>query len=190
MDYDKLQEIRNINAVFIHNKYGHNKIIQSEDIYAYQEMIRLRYPDKWSDLYEDKWPVRIIYYDKKNIPYIYHFYVNRHLNMENTLFLFKKFLECQKLAICNCFGIDVGTNIIECIPTLLYIDELINNFIYVHLRRPYWRGKLWKLERVRVPNNMTINKTHGQITLKGIQQYSRYTVLRIRAIPVAIIENL
>jgi len=179
MDCDKLQKIRNINAIFTQNKYGYNKIIKTDDAYAYQEMIRLRYPEKWNDLYEEKWPVRIIYYDRDNIAYIYHFYLYRHLTMKNTLLLFKNFLECQQIAIYNSFGIDIGSNIIKYMPQILYCENMINNFIYIHLRRT--TSDVRKCyERTRVPNNMTINKTHGKISLKGMPTESRYTILRIR----------
>ena len=143
-------------------------------------MMRLRYPRKWEELYKEKWPVRIIYYDKYNNYFIYHFYLYRHIKIKNILLLFKNYLECQRLVIYNIFGLDIGSNIIKYMPPILYTRDICNNYIYVHIRK--WSNHIrQRYERARVPENLSLNQTHGKISLKGyMPQQSRYTVLRIR----------
>ena len=63
------------------------------------------------------------------------------------------------------------------------------NYIYVHVR-PYKNVITGKehiiniTERIRVPDSMSINRVHGQISFVGQQQVSRYTILRLRAKPI------
>ncbi len=108
--------------------------------------------------------------------------------MTNIMFMIKKYLICQKITLINCFGYDIAENILSYMPTLLEISDIINNYIYVHIR-PYERINTGKedliniTERIKVPDNMSVNRVHGQISAIGLQQESRYTILRLRAEP-------
>ncbi len=62
MDIWKLREL---NQILTQNKFGHNKIKTNGDLYDYQEMLRMKYPDEWERKFKNKWPIRIIYYYKK-----------------------------------------------------------------------------------------------------------------------------
>ena len=187
-------QLRELNQILTQNKFGHNKIKTNDDLYDYQEMLRMKYPDEWERKFKNKWPIRIIYYDKNNKVHIYQFYVNRNSNMTNIMFMFKKYLICQKITLINCFGYDIAENIIKYMPTILDINDIINNYIYVHVR-PYKNVITGKediiniTERIRVPDSMSINRVHGQISFVGQQQVSRYTILRLRAKPSPITKS-
>jgi hypothetical protein len=176
------------------NKFGHNKIKTNGDLYDYQEMIRMKYPDEWERKFKNKWSVRIIYYDKNNNVETYQFYVDRNSNMTKIMFMFKNYLICQKITLINCFGYDIAENILSYMPTLLEISDIINNYIYVHIR-PYERINTGKedliniTERIKVPDNMSVNRVHGQISAIGLQQESRYTILRLRTKPYPITKS-
>lgn len=187
-------ELRELNQILTQNKFGHNKIKTNGDLYNYQEMLRMKYPDEWERKFKNKWPVRIIYYDKNSSVETYQFYVDRNSNMTKIMFMFKKYLICQKITLINCFGYDIAENILSYMPTLLEISDIINNYIYVHIR-PYERINTGKehiiniTERIKVPDNMSVNRVHGQISAIGLQQESRYTILRLRAKPYLITKS-
>lgn len=180
-----IYDLRDKNRILTQNKFGYNKT-SCEDLYDYQEMMRIKYPDEWDKTFKNKWPVRIVYYDKFNNVQIYQFYINKTANMRNIINMFKNYLENQALAIINCFGYDIAENIMSYMPAILDNETIKNNYLYVHIR-PYERIKtgaehiMHITERVKVPDNMTINRVHGQIAFVGPQQISRYTILRLRA---------
>ncbi len=105
-------ELRQLNSILTQNKIGHTKV-KCEDLYNYQEMVRMKYPELWLKLFNDKWPVRIIYYDKNNKIQTFEFYLDRNKNMANVKKMFNNFLNCQELAIINCFGLDIAENIMK-----------------------------------------------------------------------------
>tara|TARA_B100001121_G_C18596996_1_gene577564 strand:- start:504 stop:1097 length:594 start_codon:yes stop_codon:yes gene_type:complete len=180
-----LEEVKDLNRLFILNKFSYNKSISNGDLYNYQEMIRLRYPEHWAKMYKDKWPVRIVYYDKNQECNIYEFYINRHTNMKNIFSMFKQYLECKKIALSNCFGNDIADLIMSYLPTILENNDIINNNIYVHARVPNLKnGKFITQHRLIVPEDYTINQLHGKLS-QFAPQLSRYTMLRIRAIKSA-----
>lgn len=187
-------ELREINQILTQNKFGHTQIKTSNDLYNYQEMLRIKYPDEWERKFKNKWPLRIIYYDKNNNVETYQFYVDRNSNMTKIMFMFKNYLICQKKALINCFGDDIAENILSYMPTILNLSDIINNYIYVHIR-PYRQIMTNKnniiniTERIKVPDNMSINRVHGQISAVGEQQVSRYTILRLRANPYHITKS-
>ena len=187
-------ELRELNQILTQNKFGYNKNKTNGDLYNYQEMLRMKYPDEWERKFKNKWPLRIIYYDKNNNVETYQFYVDRNSNMTKIMFMFKNYLICQKKTLINCFGYDVAENILSYMPTILDISDIINNYIYVHTR-PFksmntGREHIMNItERVKVPDNMTINRVHGQISAVGLQQESRYTILRLRAKPYPITKS-
>ena len=180
-------ELRQLNSILTQNKIGYNKV-KCEDLYNYQEMVRMRYPKLWLKVYNDKWPVRIIYYDKNNKIQTFEFYVDRNKNMGNIKKMFNNFLNCQELAIINSFGLDIAENIIKYMPSRLDKKLLDDNYIYVHIR-PYSKQKYGNehiiniTERTKVPDEMTVNQVHGKISSVGTQQESRYTILRLRYRP-------
>ena len=180
-------ELRELNQILTQNKFGHNKIKTNGDLYDYQEMLRMKYPDEWERKFKNKWPIRIIYYYKKKVA-IYQFYVNKDSNMQYIMTMFKNFLNSQTLAIINCFGHDIAENIISYMPDVLDNKMIENNYLYVHTR-PYERinnGKehiMHITERVKIPNTMSVNRVHGLIAFVGEQQQSRYTILRLRDKP-------
>jgi len=188
-----IDDVRELNIVFTQNKFGHNKI-RNDNLYDYQEMLRMKYPDEWERKFKNKWPICVIYYDKNNHVETYQFYVNRNKNMESIMLMFQKYLLCQKITLINCFGYDIAENIMKYMPTLLEISDLVNNYIYVHIR-PYLKIKTGKehiiniTERIKVPDNMSINRVHGQISFVGQQQQSRYTIIRLRAKPTPITKS-
>ena len=100
-------------------------------------MLRLKYHDEWERRFKNKWPIRIIYYYKKKVA-VYEFYVDRKSNMKNIISMFKKFLDSQTMAIINCFGRDIGENILSYMPEVLDNSMIENNYLYVHIR-PYER---------------------------------------------------
>ncbi len=187
-------ELRELNQILTQNKFGHNKNKTNGDLYDYQEMLRMKYPDEWERKFENKWPLRIIYYDKNNNVETYQFYVDRNSNMTKIMFMFKNYLICQKITLINCFGYDIAENILSYMPTILDISDIINNYIYVHTR-PFKSMNTGKehimniTQRVKVPDNMTINRVHGQISSVGQQQESRYTIIRLRAKPYPITKS-
>lgn len=189
-----IYELRELNQILTQNKFGYNKIKNNGDLYDYQEMLRIKYPDEWERKFKNKWPLRIIYYDKNNRVDIYQFYVDRNSNMTKIMFMFKNYLICQKITLINCFGCDVAENIMKYMPTILDISDIIDNYIYVHTR-PFksmntGREDIMNItERIKVPDNMSINRVHGQIALAGEQQQSRYTILRLRAKPSPITKS-
>lgn len=182
MNIKDLEELKDLNRLFILNKFSHNKSISNGDLYNYQEMIRLRYPEHWIKMYKDKWPVRIVYYDKNQECSIYEFYINRHTNMKNIFCMFKQYLECKKLALLNCFGNDIASLIMSYLPNILEDKDVIDNNIYVHARIPKLIGGTFMTQhRLIVPEDYTINQLHGKLN-KWAPSLSRYTMLRIRAI--------
>lgn len=185
-----IYELRELNRILTKNKFGYAKTY-CEDMYDYQEMMRIKYPDMWNKLYKNKWPIKIVYYDKFNDGQVYQFYINKTANMRNIISMFKNYLESQALAIINCFGYDIAENIMSYMPHRLDNELIKNNYIYVHVR-PYERIKtgaehiMHITERVKVPDEMSVNRVHGQIAFVGQQQISRYTILRLRAMPGSI----
>lgn len=181
-----IYDLREKNRILTQNKFGYNKN-QCEDLYDYQEMLRLKYPDEWERRFKNKWPIRIIYYYKKKVAF-YQFYVDKNSNMKKIISMFKNFLDSQTMAIINCFGRDIGENILSYMPDILDNSIIENNYLYVHIR-PYERIKSGRehimhiTERVKVPNSMTVNRVHGQIAFAGQQQESRYTILRLKDKP-------
>lgn len=179
-----IYDLRDKNRILTQNKFGYNKT-SCEDLYDYQEMIRIKYPDEWEKTFKNKWPVRIVYYDKFNNVQIYEFYINKTANMRNVINMFKKYLDNQVTAIINCFGYDIAENIMSYMPTILDNETIKNNYLYVHIRPYEYIGSeiynKTRIERWKVPDNMTINRVHGQIAFVGQQQISRYTILRLRA---------
>tara|TARA_B100001059_G_C17680443_1_gene499425 strand:- start:302 stop:889 length:588 start_codon:yes stop_codon:yes gene_type:complete len=189
--------LRNKNRILTQNKFGYNKTC-CRDLYDYQEMIRLKYPDEWERKFKNKWPIRIIYY-YKNKNAFYEFYVDRNSNMRKIMTMFKNYLDSQIMAIINCFGHDIGENIISYMPDILDNSMVENNYLYVHVRS-YERIKSAReltgiehlmhiTERVKVPDSMTVNRVHGQIALVGLQHDSRYTILRLKDKPCPITKS-
>lgn len=188
-----IDDVRDINKVFTQNKLGHNKI-KCSDLYDYQEMLRIKYPDEWERKFKNKWPIYIIYYDKNNNVNCYSFYVYRYSSMANIMSMFQNYLLCQKKTLINCFGYDIAENIMNYMPTILDNNDIVNNYIYVHIR-PYSKIKFGDehiihiTERIKVPNDMSVNGVHGLISFVGLPQECRYTVLRLRARPCHIIKS-
>ena len=186
-----IYDLRDKNRILTQNKFGYNKTC-CRDLYDYQEMIRLKYPDEWERKFKNKWPIRIIYY-YKNKNAFYEFYVDKNSNMKKIISMFKNFLDNQTIAIINCFGRDIGENILSYMPDILDNSMIENNYLYVHIR-PYERVRSEReltgrehimhiTERVKVPDSMTVNRVHGQIAFVGQQQESRYTILRLKDKP-------
>ncbi len=97
------------------------------------------YPEWWKKDYSNKWKASIVYYpsnyshNKNTISssYIFEFYVNKFSTLNNIILMFNKFLACQKRAIMNCFGNDIGEMIYNYLPKNF---EPKNNYLYVHKR--------------------------------------------------------
>mgnify|MGYP001359234595 CR=1 FL=1 len=173
-------DLKEKNRILLNNKFGHTKIVSSGDRWDYQEMMRLKYPERWKTIYQNKWPVRIVYYDKNNNVGLHQFYLDRHTNMKSIMNLFAKYLDCQKIAVSNCFGNDIAEIIMGYLPNILTDNDIIDNSIYVHAR--FWEDDRIKQHSVFVPPEYSINRLHGKLNLWGGPSLSRYTMLRIRAI--------
>lgn len=172
-------DLKEKNRILLNNKFGHTKIVSSEDRWDYQEMMRLKYPELWKTIYKNKWPVRIVYYDKNNNIALHQFYLDRYTNMKSIMNLFTKYLDCQKLAVSNCFGKDIAEIIMGYLPNILTSDDTVDNSIYVHAR--FWEDDGIKQYSVFVPPEYSINRLHGKLNQWGGPSLSRYTILRIRA---------
>jgi len=175
-----IDEVKEKNRILINNKLGHIRSISNGDRWDYQEMIRIRFPKHWENIYKNKWPIRFVYYDHNNTVSLHQFYLNRHSNMHSILNIFAKYLECQKLAINNCFGNDIAEIIINYLPTSLSDNDIIDNSIYVNAR--FWKDDRILQHSIYVPPHYSINKLHGKLNLWGGPTLSRYTILRLRAI--------
>ena len=126
MDNDRLKNIRNLNQILLLNKLGHNKNRYSNDIIHYQKMVKFQHPDIWTVIYQQSFPIRIVYKDLNQRRYIYQFYVNKNHKMERILFMFEKFLICQKIALVNCFGLDIANIIFKYLPNFIIPNNNLN----------------------------------------------------------------
>ena len=97
------------------------------------------YPEWWKKDYSNKWKASIVYYPSNysqnktaiSSSYIFEFYVNKFSTLNNIMMIFNKFLDCQKIAIFNCFGNDIGEIIYNYLPKNF---EPKYNYLYVHKR--------------------------------------------------------
>jgi hypothetical protein len=183
-------DLKEKNRILLNNKLGHNKSISNGDRWDFQEMIRMKYPEQWETTYKNKWPVRIIYYDHNNNVSIHEFYLHRHTNMQSIMNIFVKYLDCQKLALNNCFGNDIAEIIMSYLPNTLTKNDIVNNSIYVHARFWDWEHNIRVQHSIFVPPEYSINKLHGKLNLWGGPSLSRYTILRIRAIKQPSIKHI
>jgi hypothetical protein len=94
--------------------------------------------------------------------------------MERILFMFEKFLICQKIALVNCFGLDIANIIFKYLPNNNVNLPLINNF-YVKVTLPI--DSAYYMQNFNgVPNDLSLIKLHG-ILSRSNSDFSRFTIL-------------
>ena len=120
--------------------------------------------------------IKIIYYDKSDNISIYQFNVNPDMNMQSIMHMIKKYLECQCLAINNCFGTDIAEIIKKYLPNMLEYNEIYNNNIYVNARM--YNCLNFDMQHLVVPNNCSINNLRNKLDLWGQPFTSPYSIVR------------
>lgn len=160
------------------------------DIETWEKYIEKNYPKWHKEIYQDKWPVRIIYYDKNRYG-IFELYLSRWSSIKSIIQKLNLIIDGQFKMIDRCFGIDIAENI----KKFLYNNfDIMKEFMYMH-RNIYdmnintnhylledlpslHKGKYYTKQRWILKFDTTINNIASKIGSDAI--ISRYTVLRLR----------
>ena len=151
------------------------------DIETWEKYIEKNYPEWHKEIYEDKWPVRIIYYDKRTYG-IFEIYLSRWCSIRCIKKKLNSIIDGQLKMIDRCFGIDIGENI----KKFLYSNfDIMKEFMYMHRNiydmnnlpdmndGKYYFKQKWILQFDTTINNI-VSKIRSDVIL------SRYTILRLR----------
>ena len=175
---------------FEKRKYNMQLNRKEIDIEIWEKYIEKNYPDWHKEKYQDKLPIRIIYYDKKSYG-IFKLYLSKWTTITCIIKKLNYLIDCQFKMINRCFGIDISEHIKICTIILILQKNLcicINIYDININTNGYFlqdlhfidinKGKYYVKQRWVLQVDTTINNIASKI--EGDAILSRYITLRLK----------